>query len=684
MELFNIKCLSRYMVRSKLDPDIVYPDKTSLDRDDEGKDAAMYEVAIRGIDVVIAIGQERYTFIDKNVVYFPFYLVKDGSVDAQLGVFEILSSSLPGVLDSDGDIDISKMYEPLLYQTTTDTLLKEAPLSSGRDTEGAGVTLQDEQDETEVEVGDVPEPEKVDEEQEESSDLSNGDLFSSVTDLKQPPLPTEGSDDAMEIEKKFNDHKSKVWIQRYMRNENYNVIPGSNDGDCLFEAIATAYRQIGKNTSTALLREKVSSSVTTQVFEYYKGIYKTYADSVSDDTTDLKQLRDKHNLLKKRLRETKSHSVQLEIVAEAKEVEQLHKERKTQLVLAREMKDEFGFMENTNTVGEFRELIKSCKFWADSWAISVIENALNLKIVIFDEEAYEKRDLNSVLECGIGLHAQIAHVSPSDPERYIMLSKSGSGYKLVTYRERGIFGIDELPYTLKVMIASKCIEQEQSPYKDIAAFSELRADLGLDQKDSIDIDLQAGGSDCERNIIFVINPAYAGNARPGCGPGEEIPLDLVHEFGGLTSIPEWRAVLSDDYESPITIGSKTWPSVTHYYEGSKFKKENPEFFTLFSLESESDISKDPSLAKAIGAGRTMHHGKDINTGNVKVDRDMFRSDGKGRHKTEYELALRKRFEQDPTFKRALLGTKRARLVSLREGKHPRVERELMRLRSSME
>ena len=116
----------------------------------------------------------------------------------------------------------------------------------------------------------------------------------------------------------------------------------------------------------------------------------------------------------------------------------------------------------------------------------------------------------------------------------------------------------------------------------------------------------------------------------------------------------------------------------------KFKKENPEFSALFSLESESDISKDPALAKAIGAGRTAYRGKDINTGNVKVDRDMFRSDGKGRHRSEYELALRKRFEQDPEFKRVLLGTKRARLVSLREGNHPKVERELMRLRSSME
>ena len=681
MVVINIKCLSRYMVRSKLDSDIVYPDKTSLDRDDEGKDAPMYEVAIRGIDVVIAIGQERYTFINKNIVYFPFYLVKDGSVDAQLGVFEILSSSLPGVLDSDGDIDISKMYEPLLYQTTTDALLKEASISRESDKEAAGVVLPDTADETDEDVAESDEDEVKENESLENTD---SDVFSSVTELQQPPLPIERSEDAREIERKFNDHNSKVWIQRYMRNENYNVIPGSNDGECLFEAIATAYRQIGKNTSISLLREKVASSVTPKVFEYYKGIYKTYADNVSDDTEDLKQLRNKHNMLKKRLRETKAHSIQLEIVAEAKEVEKLHKERKAQLMLAREMMEEFEFMDSIHTVEEFRDLINTCKFWADSWAISVIENALNLKIVLFDEKAYEKRDLNSVLDCGIGLHTEIAHVPPNDPERYIMLSKSGSSYRLVTYRERGIFGIEELPYTLKVMIASKCIEQEQSPYKDIMAFSEIRSELGVEEKSSLDLDLQVGGSDCERNIIFVINPGYVGNARPGCGPGEEIPLELVHEFAGLTAIPGWRAVLSDDYESPITIGSKTWPSVTHYFEGSKFKKENPEFSALFSLESDSDISKDPALAKAIGAGHKTYQGRDINTGNVKVDRDMFRSDGKGRHKSEYELALRKRFEQDPEFKRALQGTRKARLVSHREGNHPKVERELMRLRSSME
>ena len=62
----------------------------------------------------------------------------------------------------------------------------------------------------------------------------------------------------------------------------------------------------------------------------------------------------------------------------------------------------------------------------------------------------------------------------------------------------------------------------------------------------------------------------------------------------------------------IEVDGNIWPSISHYYEGSKFKKEHPEFSMLFSENSNSDISKDPYLATAIGDGEYSYYGKVIN------------------------------------------------------------------------
>ena len=679
------------MVRSKLDPDIVYPDKLSLDKDDEGKDLVMYEGTVKGIDVTIALGRERYTYIAKNVVYFPFYLVKDGEAAGQLGVYEILSSSLPGVLDREGDVDIGRLYEPLLYASTTQELLRTAETSdhdvAGPGTVDADVTDVEAADDLDAEsdveprdLGDVSPKEGTLNEDQGGEDR----IYSSVTYLQQPELQAEDKNIAREIENRYTDHKGKLWIQRYMKNGYYNIVPGTKDSNCLFDVLAAALRQIGKNTNPDLLRKRVAEAATPAVFEYYKMIYDTALSNLSEDAAALKSLKKTHDTLKERLSATTAHSVQLDIVGEAKIVQAQHVGKKAQHAASKSMLSEYAYMEKISNAKEFQETLTTCGFWADTWAMSVLEKALNLKTIVLNQSAFDAGDMHNVLECGAGLHAEIAENVPVDPSHYVILSHRGPNYELITYRERGIFTYNELPYTLRAMIASRCLEQEDSPFRKIVQFDELRADMGLGDNDIDGSAVQAGGADCERNIVFVISPFARGDVPPGHWAGEEIPVAYSHDFAPLGMEKDWRNYLSDTYMSPITLSGKTWPSVVHYYEGSKFRKENPEFASLFAQESKSDISKDPDLAEAVGAGRSSYKGRDINTEGVKVDRDMFRSDGKGRHLREYEAALEARARQDPRFKAILMKTNRAKLVSHRPGQPPRTEVALMKLRSSLQ
>ena len=68
-------------------------------------------------------------------------------------------------------------------------------------------------------------------------------------------------------------------------------------------------------------------------------------------------------------------------------------------------------------------------------------------------------------------------------------------------------------------------------------------------------------------------------------------LARIKEFAELASMVGWRKVLSNFYMAPFKLDNRTWNSVEHYYHANKFKKSHPEFYQLFTVESDSDISK---------------------------------------------------------------------------------------------
>ena len=121
------------MVNSILNPKINFPELKKLDPDDKQFDASMYEVNILGEDVIIALGQAKYAFIDDNIIYYPIYLVKNDKVSTQIGVYEILAEQLPNVVDDDGDIDLTQVDEPLLYKFVNDKILFDSTNDKRKD-----------------------------------------------------------------------------------------------------------------------------------------------------------------------------------------------------------------------------------------------------------------------------------------------------------------------------------------------------------------------------------------------------------------------------------------------------------------------------------------------------------------------------------------------------------------------
>ena len=116
------------MVLSKINKDVSYPELKSVDSGDLKMEANLYQLEILGTDVIIAVGNSKNTFEDKNIMFFPIYLVKYNNKVIQIGVYEIKASNYITYLDDYNNLDVEKMNEPLIYTFVTSELLNKLRL----------------------------------------------------------------------------------------------------------------------------------------------------------------------------------------------------------------------------------------------------------------------------------------------------------------------------------------------------------------------------------------------------------------------------------------------------------------------------------------------------------------------------------------------------------------------------
>lgn len=688
------------MVVSNINPNINYFEKKTLDEEDIGHESSLYLIDIFDMPILIVLGKQKYTYSNKDVLYYPIYIVSNDKIKSQIGLFETRISNTLNVIDEDGDIDIDKLGEPLIYSFVTKKYLEKSNSNAtdylndkkeeeenkekAEDKNEYNSSDDDTDDESDVMKLKVSNK-KISEEKQKTDKTIEEGIFIIDESFKQPALLNEELEsDADKIKIEYKESSKNEWIEKFMKNNNYKIIDNEGMGDCFFAVIRDAFAEIGQKTTVSKLRALLSSNVTDEVYQENRKLYTDFEYQINDLTKELKNIKKANDVYAQRIKKIIDKGEIEKILQETKQLKEMYNTKMKEMKETKKLQEHYiGYMKDIDNIEKYRAYILTSNYWADTWAISTLEELLKIKMIIFSEESFKEKYYDNVLNCG-EVNKNIEKTSVFEPKFYIMTSYTGNHYKLISYKNKGILTFNEIPYDVKILIVNKCLEKNSGIYYLIQDFKNLKSKLGLnpdegnpeyedDSDDEIYSDLYT------KSVVFAFHSKSLDSAKPGKGASEIIDKDRINEFAVLTKIPNWRRKLDDMWnETPFIIDKHKWSSVEHYIQASKFKKGFPEFYEQFSLDKPTELSKDSELAKMIGDINKSKY-KDMRPKNVKIDVDY----PLGRDVEEREEALRAKFSQNEDLKQLLLLTKNALLKRSLRRKPAESDMLLMKIRNEL-
>jgi predicted NAD-dependent protein-ADP-ribosyltransferase YbiA (DUF1768 family) len=642
------------MVVSELKNKINYSEVKKIDTNDVELNATQYLCKIHDTKCLVAIGNVNKKYENEDVFYVSLYLVNGKKVLSRIGVFEFEKDDESILYDTGGDIDINKLEDPLLFsfidKQYISAKMKDVIIPSEDPTEDS--KEEEEEEEEEEKEGQLKFPFKDDEQEVEE---------------KQSKMEAED-------ERKVDKENLENWMQKFMTNNNYTIQDVESNGDCFFATLREGLKLKGLDTNVDELRTILANQVDDNILDTYRERYVMFKKNLDKENKLLvvksgdygskrKKMKRKGKELMKESKATTSGDKKIKIVAEMKNIQvELEKDKtewgKSKKKIEEDIKiteghlTEVKFMEDIETIEQLQDFIKTSRYWADTWAMKTLEYLLNVKMIVLSSGIFEKTGKkpyhsggDSVINCGDFVPKFVEEKGYFKPAYYIMTEHTGNHYKLILYKDNGIFEYHEIPYDIKKLILESCLVSDgKSEWTYIPKFNKMRKGImklkegskksgeegskksgeegSKKSGEEVDTKCQDSRETHEddkykhlfaNDVTFVFS-ARSADAKPGKGKStcEKIADSRVLEFYDLEKIKHWRRVLSNFHNSPFTFDGREWYSVEHYFQGSKFKNDNPDFYHKFSLNDKtSTFNKDPVKAKSAG-GKT-------GIANVKVE-----------------------------------------------------------------
>ena len=678
------------MLKSKFEPDLVqYKSQYSIDTDDIDYDTSVYDYEKDGTTNEIALGKLKYTYAKHGILFCSIYLIINDEPISRIGVFEIRETDILNSI-TDDELELEKGNILIFASTSYINRMTEKKIPQPKPVDIIELDTVDI-----LEIDDVLQLDINDTQLTTiATKIIDEGIDQTFTNIDKPDIPTmlldETQIDVDELTADYKESSKNSWIETFTRNNKFSIDMNEGGGDCLFAVVRDAYREIGKQTTVKKLRALVAKEVVQEMYIEYKEIYTdAFAEHQSIDA-EMIAIRKMNNELKRRIKNITDKSERDIILKEGTELTTRYNKLKTKRIITKQFLNEFLYMQNINSVEDLSNYIMTSNYWADNWAISILERALNMKLIILDQGNYNNGDVDAVMNCG-PIHNNLNSKTYS-PDYYIMTSYTGDHYELITYKNKKILKFREIPYTIKTMIINKCLECSSGIYYLIEDFRNYKTKLGLspdhgvekpDDNDIINKDLY------DSNVVFRFYAKSSAVPKAGHGTGERIPKNKNLEYINLnektkgSAMYDWRKKLDDTWVAPFTLDNLRWNTVKHYVLASQYKKGYPTFYKEFSLDSESDISNDLTMATAATSKSGKLDGKIVRPENITVDADYYTLGKESRVDPERYNALEMKFTQNLDLKRVLMETKHAKLEKFIRRSEPETDLLLMQLRKKI-
>ena len=623
-------------VQSRIDESISYkvPDVGYVDDLDNATGSNIYEFVVGSKEVYISPGMAHR---NDDIAYIYVYKLNavgdEYEIDDTIGVIEMLNEDIiEGLhLDEEGELR-EDLFETMIY-------VDEDKLFS-----------------------------TIDESDDEAKEIE--DLLAMIVETD-----TDAAIDREKIETKTKSDeisalyrgRGRNWAQRYFRNSNYGIKDNEGGGDCFFATIRNGFKQVGKTISVLQIRKILASRATEGLYNQFRVLRDGFKQELKDIVSRMKDLRKENKALKKesdtlkKQNASKNHKVIAAISKKGVENAAQFRTLKDDREFTKEMLQESAFISGVKSFDDFKAALLKQSYWADTWAISTLEKALNIKVIILSRSAAEYGDDAGVVQCG-QVNDDLEEGAMFRPKYYIIVDYTGNHYMNISYKGKIMYTYEDLPYTIRKYVADTCY-LPGSLYERIPKLREevnkLQADEDLTPNTSPEADTPSSAEDVcgelDEEIQFQFYELSDAKPLPGRGKGEKIPDDKLLDYRELRAIPSWRKVLSNFALTPFTQDGHTWNTVEHYVQAQKFKKYNPEYYILFTSESTDELGQNPKLARAAGS-KTGKTGKtQVRPSNIKMDKTIDAKTLVEIHKIAYNA----KYRQNEMAQRVLLATHKA-------------------------
>jgi predicted NAD-dependent protein-ADP-ribosyltransferase YbiA (DUF1768 family) len=547
-------------------------------------------------------------------MYFNIYLANNGSVISKIGIYETTNTDYASLLDANGDIDLNKMSEPIIFSFAKPLIMNNYELIDKFETMSNASDFNSTDD-----GSNISDVESISGDDDDDDDDDNDDDDAS----KKPQKLVSASYDLMEVNSqtkeesdyeisKYEEDPSHKWINKYLRSNKYEILDNEGGGDCFFAVLRDALKSVKIETSVKSIREKLASEVDEEILATYKEFFGLFYNNMKSIQTQLKEHKKKHYTLKKMITASADGPDKMKMISDAKSNFDNMSSLSDQNKELEELTREFEFMKDVETIEDLKKVIMEVggKYWADNWAVVTLERLYKVKFIVLSQHHFLNDEKELVLQCSEAdkkLQAQ----GIFEPSYYIMTDYiKGVHYKLITYDKnikRGALTFNELPYRIKELVLEKCMERGAGLYVLIPDFKTFANTNGVQTStisktssyDSLVNTKTPKSQDYSDSIIIQIY-SKSKHEKVGEGSGESIKPELktsknVLELNNKKKYPEWRRKIDNDYLVPnLVIDGNNWASVKHYMLGSRFK-ELVDLYSKFMKNGDVGTNSEDAL-----------------------------------------------------------------------------------------